>query len=413
MRLGWLSFLGCMLAAAAVRFSPVHRAAGAVPADYRVLYLPLARNLVAGKGYVDAAGEFVTRVPPGYPFYVAACLSIGRILGVSGDIMVAAADVLCAGLVGWLLWLLGARLWDGQAAAIAAGAWALYPVSLWLYSAPSTEAPYMVFLMLELILVLRVVQLSKSSPWLAFACGAVGGVGALIRPFAIGLPVLFAVWTAVILWRSGRSTAMALATLMLLGYAVSVAPWEAFAYARTGRVIPLSTAGAPTMRDGLTFAVNPKAYRRGVNVPPGILQVMADIRRATTDRDTPGHILGVVANEFGRQPLRVTGLILLKVARSFYGTDSQRHEAAAFMIQVLCLVALGASWMRARRTSVDARRAAELTAVIVIYSLAMDVLGASIARYIVPALLPGFLLLPALWLRRTRSTEGAGGDARA
>jgi len=406
---GMVAFLGCMLAASAARFTPIHRFAGADPADYRVLYLPLARNLTEGHGFTNAEGEFVTRVPPGYPLYLAACLFAAAKIGVDAGTLVALADVLCAGLSGWLLWRIGARLWGDRTAVVVAGTWALYPIALWLYSAPSTEAPYMVLLMLQIGAALLVVLGAEGAVWLAFACGAAGGIGALVRPFSIGLPLLFALWTLVILWRRDGRTAIKLAAWMVLGYGVSVAPWEIYAYSKTAHVIPLSTAGAPTMRDGLIFAVNDKRYRLRLRLPQGVLDVMEHIRASTSSSDAATRILRVVGEEFRHHPLQVTELMLLKAVRSMYGTDSRRYEGVTLTVQAIYVLALGMAWKRARRGSLAVRRAAELVGIIAIYSLVMDIVGASIVRYLVPAMLPACLVVPALWLgdsTRGQSREG-------
>lgn len=412
LRTGLYVFMGCAIAAGLARFSPIHRAGEGSPADYRVLYLPAARNLLDGRGFSDASGQCVTRVPPGYPLYVAACLYVGRLLGVGGDRFVAIGDIVCAGLIGCLLWWLGAQLWAARAAIQAVAAWALYPMALWLYSAPSTEAPYMVFLGLELVLALLSVRGARPKPWLAVLCGAAGGMGALVRPFAIGLPVVIAIWASGSFWPRGRRGALAMGLWMLAGYALAVAPWEAFAYARTGRVIPLSTAGAATMRDGLTFAVNLKSYRRGIHLPLGIEEVMARIRQATTNADPPARILGVLGEEYRRRPIDTTGLLLLKAARCFYGTDSHRHETAVLAIQTAVLLVLGLAWRRACRMGGDIRRVAWLVFWIGTYSLGVNLLGASLARYMIPAMLPAFLLLPALWrpgAQSPNSVEGVTG----
>src|ERR1700694_954705 len=136
----------------------------------------------------------------------------------------------------------------------------------------------------------------------------------------------------------------------LFGNVVAVAPWEVWAYVKTGNIILLSTNGVKSMRDGLTFAVESKGYRQDSGLSADVVRVMDDIRASEGETTTFSDFRSIISQEFRSHPIAVIKLLLLKTARSWYGTDRQRLEGPTLLIQFmyLVLVAWGAwsAWKR-------------------------------------------------------------------
>ena len=78
-------------------------------------------------------------------------------------------------------------------------------------------------------------------------------VTALIKPFSIGLPLVF-VMLAVVRPISGpRRSRIVFSACILIAYAATIAPWEIWARHVGGHWIPLCTNGANVLIDGLAF----------------------------------------------------------------------------------------------------------------------------------------------------------------
>ena len=86
----------------------------------------------------------------------------------------------------------------------------------------------------------------------------------------------------------------------------------------------LSTGGAPSIRDGLTFAVTSKVYHQEIKVPEDVAALMRDILIHSDERRSLDGVVSVLTKQLRTQPLIVAKLFTLKVARSWYGIDSGR-----------------------------------------------------------------------------------------
>ncbi len=231
------------------------------------------------------------------------------------------------------------------------------------------------------------------------------GVAILIRPIAIGvgIPMIAVLWlTAKTMPARFR---LLMASALLVGSFIAVAPWEIWVYAKTGKVVVVSTAGVPALRDGLTFAVNRKGFRQGVNVPEDVASLMQSIQDRYSKLESFRDVFSIMAEQSRKRPLAVAKLYLIKVARSWYGTDSQRFETPVMLIQCLYFVLIGLSSAIAWKRGGIARQLALGIWLVILYFWAMNVLSTTLVRYMVPVIALSFALLPALLHKTNSKTE--------
>jgi len=379
--------------AAAVLVTLVFRAV--LPAGYRVnensdyiaLYSPVAHNILAGRGITIGMGVPAIGTPPGYPLILAGVVGLSGVLRLPEGVGILALACLAMGVCSVLVYVVARSMWGAVPALVA-------PV-LWMTS----EIPFLIVCYGAFGLFWSGVTQRGGGGYRRYALtGILVGGAALIRPIAIGLGVAL----AAVLWLTRRDLAprlrLGLVTALLVGNLAAVFPWEARVYRQTGRVVLLGTVGAVSMRDGLVFA-HPLEYRTWITVPAGVKLVMEDAWARSNELNSSRDMLRFLVGEFRERPMAVGELLALKVARSWYGTDSGRHEGVILLIQALYVpVALWASFV-AWRQGGRSRQLAVSVAVTVVYFWAMVTLVVPLLRYMVPAVGLLFVLLPVLLVR--------------
>ena len=351
--------------------------------DYSSAYEPVARSLLAGRGFARGDENPSTGYPPGYPLVLAGLFGVSNWLGVSENAALSAFAVICMALTSMFVFLLARMFWGVLPALVSSFIWMTYPFALWLTKQPNSELPFMVVFYGGLCLFWFALS-RRLSARIFFLCGLIFGMAMLIRPFAIGVGLVL----SAIVWFARRELTRPVRVLMiamlLLGNLVAVFPWEAWVYHKTGQVVLLSTNGVKSMRDGLTFAVESKGYRQDSSLSPDVVQVMDDIRIHENEITRFSDFRSIISQEFRSHPIAVSKLLLLKLGRSWYGTDSQRLEKPTVFIQLayLALVTWGA-WS-AWKLGGWHRRFAIGALLMTAYFWGMTFLALSILRYMVP-----------------------------
>jgi hypothetical protein len=368
--------------------------------DYLGFYEPVARNILEGRGFTSADGGPAIRYPPGYPLLLAGILGLSDLINIPEGVVVSGFILLGMGLTSLFLFFLAQSLWRPLPALAASLVWMTYPAALWLTKQPSVEIPFMVVFYGSFCFFWYAL-LRKSRTWPIYLfSGLLIGFAMLIRPIAIGVGLVM----AAILWLARREMTtrfrLFLVTMLLLGNLVAIFPWETWLYSNTGRVVMLSTGGASSMRDGLTFAVRPKSWRQGVKVPQDVEALMQDILARVGEIKSLGGVISVMIEEWRTRPLAVAKLYAIKAARSWYGTDSQRFEIPIILIQSMYVIPAlwgsQAAWKRGKTS----RQLAISIWLVVLYFWGMTVLALSIVRYMVPAMGLLFVLLPGAFSNR-------------
>ena len=352
--------------------------------DYPGFYKPVAESILAGRGFARGDENPATAYPPGYSLILAGTFRLSNWLGVSEEFGLSAAAALGMALATLFLFLMARDLFGPMPALISSVIWMTYPFALWLTKQPNSEIPFMAVFYGGLCLFWYALAHRKSAP-IYFCCGLLFGFAMLIRPIAIGIALVL----SLIIWLVRRELSAGarclLIAMLLLGNAFAVFPWEAWVYHKTGQVIPLSTSGIRGMRDGLTFAVTSKGYREESDVSPDVAEVMKDILAQADQITSVGQLSSVMAREFQSHPAAVTKLLLLKIARSWYGTDSGRKEWPILLIQLGYFgLFFWAGWKAWKLGGIN-KTFVLGSLIIVAYFWGMTFLALSILRYMAPA----------------------------
>ena len=373
--------------------------------DYENFYEPVARRVLEGRGIVYTDGTPAARYPPGYPLTVAAILAAAAQLNVSEAVVFRAAAMAAIGCVALLIYAIARTVWSPGPAIGAALIWITYPAVLWLTAQRSSELVFAVFLYSSFAAFWIARQHPAHAGRFALLAGLFAGAAMLTRPIAIGLGVLLA--ARLLTGRDESASGVGasrwrLAGVLMLGTSLVVLPWEVWLYSRTGQIVPLSTNGAASARDGLTFGISAKGFRQGVAVPDDVADVMRNVRAQYRHLHSAGEIGGLLVGELRERPLAVIKLFLIKAGRAWYATDAQRFESPLALLQAFYLALIAwATWV-AWRSGPLARRLVVDVWLLVVYFWAMTTLTLSIARYMVPAMGLLFLLTPAI-LQRPRA----------
>lgn len=369
--------------------------------DYLTAYEPVARAIAAGKG-ITLDGEIATRYPPGFSILLAGAFRAGDVLGIGDESMVWAFRLLCAGLSVLLVYALARLVWSPWLSLLPALGWMTYPFFLWLTKQPNSEVAFIPVLYAALYLFWRPVLRQTRGPraWaLYLASGLLVGAAMLIRPAALGLSVTLG---AIVLLFAARGVAwrarLAYGALVVVGSVLAVLPWEAAVYSRTGEIIPLSSGGAMTIHDGLTFLAVPKEYRREVAVPEDVAALMWTIHERRRETATTGGVVAVVTEEAARAPAAFAKLLLIKFARSWYGIDSRVMEMPTLLLQLLYLALILWGSVYAWRQGGALRRMNAGNWFIVLYFWGMTLLVVPLLRYMVPVMGLLMLALPGVYL---------------
>lgn len=368
--------------------------------DYEQHYEPVARAIAAGLG-ITQDGAIAMRYPPGFAIVLAGTFRLGDALGVDDEAMLTALRLLCAGLSVVLVYALARLVWPPGLALLPALAWMTYPFFLWLTKQPNSEVPFIPALYAGVYLFWRAALRGARGPraWAHYlGAGVLVGAAMLIRPAAIGLSAVLALIAllpaagAMFRWR------VAHAALVVLGSALVVLPWEATVYAATGEIIPLSSGGALTIHDGLTFLAVPKEYRREVAVPADVADLMWSIHERRAETATTGGVLRVIGEEARATPLAFAKLMGIKVARSWYGIDSRILELPTIALQLVYLALIGWGSLYAWRQGGALRRMTAGNWLIVLYFWGMTLLVVPLLRYMAPVMGLLMIALPGVYL---------------
>jgi hypothetical protein len=373
-----------------------------LPAAYRVsessdfasFYEPVAQRILAGQGITTESGAVAMRYPPGYPVVLAATIGAGRAVGLPEERALDALALVCVALASLFLHLIARDLWSGWSAMLPSAAWSTYPLALWLTKQPNSELVFTPLLFACAYVLWKLTRNVRLQAGMVAWVGVLAAAAMLIRPIAILLPLVCA---ALVLWLATEwpRRTRALVAGAIVGISVTVMlPWELYASRSAGKLILVSDLGVAALRSGLTFGLAGKD-RAGIYVPDAARTVMISFSAEYDQLDSFGAVVKAVQVETARHPVGMTELVLVKLLRAWYGTDSQRLDRYVAFVQILyvstLLVALTMAWRR----GAEQRRLALIVGVELFYFWGMSAVGLPLARYMVPSIGLAFALLPA------------------
>jgi hypothetical protein len=226
-------FWYCMGGGVALRFAWV-ALFPAAPMSDGATYLMLAKALASGEPY-EMEG---TRAywPPGYPIWLAAWLAV------FGDERLAVTG---SNLVLFALGLAGVRraadmLAGPQGAVVAGALFAVWPNHVAFAGCPEKEQLLVALLPWIVVMLARAVATpSRARHWIG--AGALAGVGALVQPSLLLLPVLVSAFAAVAV-RPARRAALG-ALLFTAAMASLIAPWTVRNHQALDAFVPVTSNG--------------------------------------------------------------------------------------------------------------------------------------------------------------------------
>ena len=370
--------------------------------DYVGFYQPVAENILLGKGYFGKDGLFAAFYPPGYPLILASIFGISDLLHISRENILAIFLLVCIGLSSVFIFILAKNLWNTGLALFTSFLWISHPGILWLTKQPNVEIAFFPVFYGCFFTFYYSISSKQINKTLFFLCGILVGIAMLIRPIVIFLGIIF----AGILWfmRNDikKNFRLILISILILGNLIAVLPWEMQVYYNIGKIIPLSTASVPGMRDGLTFTVAQKGYRTGVSIPKDVRKLSLKMLEQNRNLNSLRSIAFFLANEFKENPFSVMKLYFLKALRSWYGTDSNRFEIFILPIQVIYLLLIGRGTYLIYKRKEEYRRFIICVWIIVFYFWFMTTLFLSILRYMLPAIGLLFIFIPGIFISDTK-----------
>jgi 4-amino-4-deoxy-L-arabinose transferase-like glycosyltransferase len=353
--------------------------------DYVKFYEPVARNILAGNGFVVTDGTPAIRYPPGYPILLAGIFKLSEVLSISEVNALSMFTLLSMGLAASFLFLIARSVWGTLPALISSFVWMTYPFVLWFTKQPNSEIPFLVTLYGGVCLFWFALR-RKGEFWLYFFSGIVIGLAMLIRPIAIGIGFLMGIiiWTT--LGDIKASSRIFLILTLLLGNLVAILPWQLWMFSNTRKTVLLSSGSVPGIVDGLIFAVNVQEDRQGIPVPNDVETFMHDLRSRQHELKSARSLLSLMLEELKARPKTVLKLLTIKAARSWFGTYSGRFEKVSLLIQAGYLIPLLLGTWKAWKQGGAAKQLTIIVWAFLLYFWGMTIIALSILRYLVPGL---------------------------
>lgn len=390
----WL--IGCLLLMVFHGLVPNHWRAATVM-DYELQ----TKGLLEGRGFLGEDGTVSDRYPPLFPLLLAAQFATADRLGIERVTVTSLVSITTASLAGVLMLQCALLVVPLPMAAFAGFAVLLMPHLAYATLKPLSVVPYVTLLMAVVTVVLRQVAMNRIdlSRW-AFI-GFLVAVMMLLRPIAILFPLVVVVVVLGAYRQHARRQKVQVMLAFALTLFLTLLPWEAWVLAKKGELIPLSSGGASSLRDGISF--NTKSFREPLAFGPRLEEFQSRIGEQYTTLNERGAFRRFLVAEFARDPLAVVQLYALKVRRAWYGTDSQNKtiEMAGGVLAILLVLPSLLSLYYIARQQLRAAGAGTglkfwgpaLCILIVLYHWLFASLFNSLVRYMVPAM----TVLPLLW----------------
>jgi len=282
---------------------------------------------------------------------------------------------------------------------------------LWLARQPASEIPFILVSYFGLFLFFVSMEKNDKSMLRFVLIGLLFGASMLIRPIAIGIPIVI---TGVFLFigrkKQWKMRAIQSIVLVVTAYG-TLLPWQAWWYFQTSEYMFLSQGGLPGMRDGLTYAVQKAKYRQQFVISEDVRTVMRNVSDNQNVLVSTSRVGVFMLNELTRDPVAVLKLIGLKIMRSWYATDSGRYETPIMLLQAgyFVVILIGSIRVFGRRTLSSIQRKVSIYIIaIVAYYWLMTISVLSIVRYMTPVIGLLFIFIPGIWKKNDQEKAMPG-----
>ncbi len=353
----------------------------------------MATNLARGLGHRDATGRWAWRMPA-YQAFLALLYTVGFESAHSVRAVQAVLDTLNV----LLIFLLGMRMFGRRPALYAAGMAAVYPFFVYFSALVLSET-----LAVTAILGVAYTQrrlLERFCAHRALLAGLVLGAATLVKASFAGLVVAFGLYHFIARARLGWRHCGLVCGVLLVGWAVVLAPWTIRNWVHLDAFVPLSTMGGYTLYESNSAFSDGGPNMGKIVFPPGtgtddLSEAPRDraLREAALDwiRAHPGQFLRTSLRSF----LRTWNVI------PNYAQARTWPKILASLLSYVPVMALGlyALW-RTRR----AWRATWLLVVPVVYVALLHSVFMGSVRYRVPVM-TCMILLAARGIQLLRAEE--------
>ena len=356
--------------------------------DYIRFYEPVAVNIMNGNGLEDTCGNLAVRYPPGFSLILAPVFRLAELLHTDRLQLIAIFNVVITAFNCVLIFLIGESVFNLRIGFLGALMWVTYPFHLWLIKQPNSELPFMFLLFLAICLF--ICALKRNRLLVVFFVGVILALSALVRPVSLMLIVVF--MPMLMFSRNINLSRRTVSIFLLLaGFVITVLPWEYYVYSRSGDIIPLSTGGLPSIKDGLQFVIRPTISGNQASVPEDVMEFMVQVKNRDNQLETTGEVFDFVIQEFKENPGTIIKLYVIKIMRSWYATTEMWYENYIWPIQVFYLAFGIMGIIFAFRFYNERILIVLFFVAIIFYFWGMTVLVMSILRYMIPAM--GLILI--------------------
>jgi 4-amino-4-deoxy-L-arabinose transferase-like glycosyltransferase len=375
-----------------VAVAPARNVYGNAPAE-----LTVAKNVVEGRGYIDADGRPDSDFNPGYPIFLAACrLASGNsLLGIK--LAHIAFDVGTALSLGWLL----ATMCSPLTAMVFASAFAVHPLFLLLCNNVNDE-PLVTFLIaISFVALYRALDHPSSCRFVM--AGASVGVAIFTKSTAIFLPLFLAGALSLAMRKAGSPAFYHWAIYLLASIAVLV-PWSYRNYVELGHF----TFNIHGIGQNLWFGSDPHIFTNyGIAMRANADELAAEMATRGIRPPPTGNVfdrehwqLRMAIQKYKdllHHPITLAHVLWLKATRSLYASeDRPSGHLPMILLQVptlvLAIYGITRLWRR-----VESHRLAWLLTLYVAYYYSVVSVGLPMVRYFVPAI-PSLLAAAAAGL---------------
>jgi 4-amino-4-deoxy-L-arabinose transferase-like glycosyltransferase len=367
--------------------------------DFYHWYYPAAKNLLAGRGLVNDSGELITAYPPLHSIFLAFAIQVANTIRVPEIYGIYAYTWLAFGLSSVVVYLLASRLWKGWLSLLPSILWITYFPALWSAKQPNSEAPFTLFLLISIYLVWKSVS-SDAPHWVQLAIAGLSvSLPMLYRSIALFLGLVLGVFIFVILRNKVAVKKRAfLAVIFLVAAYLPVVGWGFYAKAHTGQFVWLSTSGIRSVKDGLTFGVNDDGSRQDISLPGPAGRAMGDFAGEFQrgEINTLPKLAAVFVGVFARNPVGVSELVAIKMARAWFALDSMRFEKYVVVYQCAYLGLIAAAFALSWKNRYVPHGFSGMVLLVLMLFWMMTTLVLSILRYMTPIFPLLFLYVPAL-----------------
>ncbi len=338
------------------------------------LYHGIAVNLAQGQGY-SLDGQPTARYGPGYPIFLA---SVYTLVGTHPP-AARIANAVVGGLLCAVLAAFAMTLWGASAGFVTGMLAALYYPFIQLPPYLLTENLYLPLFAIATWLTWRIV-VTKESLTAAILSGALWGIAALTRSVALPLAFLCSLWLLV--RRKVLTSCLLLGALLL-----TLLPWVVRNYLVFHAFVPTELSvghnfylafGPPGNEPRVLGHWNWGSDVQRPNPPEGLSPTERDqwLKKQAWNyvKNTP--VEAVVA----RIPRKLVNLLT-----PFYGTASLPNKVlSTFFYLLLLTLSLPAWWQAWRSDNLAERSLAELTLLVILFTVAFHALLFGVLRYRYP-----------------------------